>query len=123
VVASWQGDPAQPVWDAQAASATGVLRLELLPQVVLEHDGTPVAVDAAGLLEQFGYVGQLRAAAEDAAAGRRPVMSAAFGRDVLQVVCAAYTSAGAGGAPIALPFSGPRDRTPLELWRDGVRSP
>ena len=44
-------------------------------------------------------------------------MNATFGRHVLEVVCAAYTSAGQAGAPIALPFAGPRDRTPLQLWR------
>ena len=42
---------------------------------------------------------------------------AAFGRVVLDVVCAAYASAGAGGTEVPLPFSGRRDRTPLELWR------
>ena len=125
VVASWQGDPDQPVWDVQAASATGVLRLELLPQVVLEHNGDPVAVPGADqtILDQFGYTGQLRALVGDAAIGRRPVMSAAFGRDVLQVVCAAYSSAGNGGEPVALPFAGRRDLTPLELWRTGTPSP
>jgi myo-inositol 2-dehydrogenase / D-chiro-inositol 1-dehydrogenase len=129
-VASWQGDPAQPVWDVQAASATGVLRLELLPQVLLEHDGSPVEVPGGGapgaILEQFGYVGQLQALVADVAAARRPIMSAAFGRDVLQVVCAAYDSAGRGGASVALPFAGRRDLTPLELWRAGsapFRSP
>lgn len=123
VVASWQGGVDERTWDVQAASATGVLRLELLPEVVLEHNGEPVRLPSAngdlGLLEQFGYVAQLRALVDDAAASRRPVMSAAFGRDVLQVVCAAYTSAGLGGEQVPLPFVGPRDRTPLELWRAG----
>ncbi|MFT3854938.1 MAG: Gfo/Idh/MocA family oxidoreductase [Ilumatobacteraceae bacterium] len=125
VVASWQGDPAQPVWDVQAAGATGVLRLEMLPEVLLERDGEPVALPQARgeipILEQFGYAGQLRALVEDSAAGRRPVMSAAFGRDVLQVVCAAYSSAARSGEAVALPFAGPRHLTPLELWR--LRSP
>lgn len=125
VVASWQGDAAQPVWDVQAAGATGVVRLELLPEVVLEHDGDPVALPPGRgdlpILEQFGYTGQLRALVEDSAAGRRPVMSAAFGRDVLQVVCAAYSSAARSGEAVGLPFAGPRNLTPLELWR--VRSP
>jgi len=44
-------------------------------------------------------------------------MDAAFGRKVLDIVCAAYASAGRGGAPEAVPFTGPRDRTPLQLWR------
>jgi len=71
--------------------------------------------------QQFGYLGQLRALVDDVAAGRRPSMSAAFGRDVLQVVCAAYASAGRSGEEVALPFTGRRDLTPLELWR--LRSP
>jgi predicted dehydrogenase len=91
VVSSWQGGP-DAVWEVEAASASGVLRLELLPALALEHNG-------------------------DLAARRAPAMSAVFGRDVLQVVCAAYASAGAGGAPVAWPFAGRRDLTPLQLWR------
>ena len=131
VVASWQGGP-DTVWDVQAASPTGVLRLELLPQVLLEHDGAtvvlPTPTAAIPAVEQFGYLGQLRALVGDVAARRRPVMSAAFGREVLDVVCAAYASAGMGGEQVALPFAGRRDATPLELWRAGsagavLRSP
>jgi hypothetical protein len=44
-------------------------------------------------------------------------MSAAFGREVLQVVLGAYTSAGRSGATVPMPFTGARDRTPLQLWR------
>jgi hypothetical protein len=69
------------------------------------------------VLESLGYVPQLRALADDSAAGIEPVMSAAFGRDVLDVVMASYASAGAAGASVSVPFTGPRDRTPLELWR------
>ena len=47
-------------------------------------------------------------------------MSAAFGRDVLQVVCAAYCVGGRSGEEVALPFAGRRDLTPLELWRTGA---
>ena len=131
VVSSWQGGP-DAVWDVQAASATGVLRLELLPTVLLEHDGAavvlPAPTSALPVVEQFGYLGQLRALVGDIGAGRRPVMSAAFGREVLDVVCAAYASAGMGGEPVGLPFAGRRDASPLELWRAGdagagLRSP
>jgi hypothetical protein len=45
-------------------------------------------------------------------------MDAAFGRSVLDIVCAAYTSAH-HGAVEPVPYRGRRDRTPLELWRDG----
>ena len=69
------------------------------------------------LLEQLGYAAQLRALVDDVNAEREPMMSAAFGREVLQVVLAGYESAGLGGELVSLPFSGPRDRTPLQLWR------
>lgn len=120
VVASWQG-PADPVWDVQVASADGVVRLELMPEPILEHNGRRVAVPVAHVAVQevadFGYVAQLRALADDVSAGTTPLMSVAFGRDVLQVVCAAYCSAGRGGSEVALPFTGRRDLTPLQLWR------
>jgi hypothetical protein len=46
-------------------------------------------------------------------------MDAAFGREVLDVVCAAYASAGRGSVLVSVPFAGSRSRTPLELWRGG----
>jgi predicted dehydrogenase len=122
VAASWRGGPV-PVWDAQAASATGVLRAELLPDPLLEHNGDPVplppvraAVRELPQLEQYGYLGQLEAFVADMAAGRSPRAGAALGRAVLEVTCAAYASAGQGGAAVAIPFPGPRDHTPWELW-------
>ncbi len=122
VVSSWQGGPGQ-VWDAQAASPSGVVRAELFPQVLLERDGDPVALPRVTanppLIEQLGYVGQLRALQASMDNGRGPMSDARFGRDVLDVVCGAYTSAGRGSAAVPLPFAGPRDRTPLELWRAG----
>ncbi|MFM2076229.1 MAG: hypothetical protein RJA49_119 [Actinomycetota bacterium] len=120
VVSSWQAGP-EPLWDVQLAGDTGVLRAELLPVPRLEHNGDEVALPAAGgplaVLDQLGYAGQLRALVDDLGAGREPVMSAAFGREVLQVVLAGYESAGIGGEAVPLPFRGPRDRTPLQLWR------
>jgi myo-inositol 2-dehydrogenase/D-chiro-inositol 1-dehydrogenase len=121
LVVSWRSGTA--LWDAQAAGPSGVLRVELLPAPVLELDGEPVALPRPRTdlpdprLEGLGFVAQLASFAADAAAGREPVMSAVFGREVLDVICAAYASAGAGGRPEALPFAGPRDRTPLQLWR------
>ena len=121
VVSSWQAGPG-PVWDAQAASATGVLRAELLPVPLLEHDGDTVALPEPTVIlaaiEQYGYLGQLQALIVDSAHGRKPTMSAEFGRVVLDVVCAAYSSAGRAGAHVGIPFRGARDRTPLQLWRD-----
>ncbi len=121
VVSSWQGAP-QPVWDAQLAGEQGVVRAELMPTLRLELNGDEVALPPTTaplpILEQFGYVAQLRALVDDLGAQREPVMSAAFGREVLQVVMAGYTSAGRDGAAVSLPFGGPRDRTPLQCWRD-----
>lgn len=121
IVASWRGEDA--VWDMQAASAAGVVRAELLPTPSLERDGEPIALPplraglAAPQLEQYGYIGQLDAFMADFAAGRAPRSDVRFGRTVLEIVCAAYASAAAGGAAQAIPFTGPRDRTPLQLWR------
>ncbi len=47
----------------------------------------------------------------------QPLMTAAFGREVLQVVTAAYVSAGMGAAEVPLPLTGRRDLTPLQWWR------
>jgi myo-inositol 2-dehydrogenase / D-chiro-inositol 1-dehydrogenase len=120
VVSSWQAGP-EPMWDAQLAGDRGVLRAELLPAPRLEYNGDEVALPRATapmpLLEQLGYAAQLRALVDDVNAEREPMMSAAFGREVLQVVLAGYESAGLGGELVSLPFSGPRDRTPLQLWR------
>jgi predicted dehydrogenase len=120
VVSSWQFGP-EPQWDAQLAGEQGVVRAELLPEPSLEFNGDAVALPATSapmaVLEQLGYAAQLRALVDDVAQGREPLMSATFGREVLQVVLAAYTSAGLGGEQVPLPFTGPRDRTPLQLWR------
>lgn len=121
IVASWRGGDA-PTWDAQASSPEGVVRLELLPEPVLERNGVEVRLPGvpegvAPQLEQLGYLPQMESFAVDLAQGRAPQIGAAFGRSVLDVVCGAYASAGAGAAWVELPFTGPRDRTPLQLWR------
>ena len=120
VVSSWQAGP-QPLWDAQAASTTAVLRAEMLPEPSLERDGEPLALPATtssvAAIEQYGYLAQLRALVDDSSMGRRPLMDAAFGREVLDVVCAAYASAGRGSSLVTVPFAGPRSLSPLELWR------
>jgi myo-inositol 2-dehydrogenase / D-chiro-inositol 1-dehydrogenase len=127
VIASWQAGP-EPMWDAQLAGNEGVVRAELLPVQHLEFNGSQVALPTTAnpipALEQLGYTAQLAALVDDVAVGRAPTMSAAFGREVLQVVLAAYASAASGdatrrGNEVALPFTGPNDLTPLELWRRG----
>lgn len=122
VVASWRGGDT-PQWDVQAASPTGVLRAELQPAPVLEQDGDPVDLPPGspqlGGLESAGYLGQVAAFLDDIDSGATPFMDASFGRTVLEVTCAAYWSAGHDGTEVSLPFAGPRDQTPLQLWSGG----
>jgi len=112
VEVSWRA-PA-PVWDLQAASDDGVVRFELLPAVALERDGED------GLppqLDELGYLAQLRDAEAAWRSGRSSTISDVhLGRQLLEIVCAASVSARTG-EEVALPFTGPRDRTPAELWR------
>jgi predicted dehydrogenase len=120
VRASWRA--AAPTWDAQAASRTGAVRLELVPDASVEINGValriPPAPDRAvsRQLHYLGYIGQLEALAADIESGRQPRSSAAFGRLVLEVICAAYQTA-ATGARTPLPYAGPRDLTPHEIWQ------
>ncbi|MET0726979.1 MAG: Gfo/Idh/MocA family oxidoreductase [Acidimicrobiales bacterium] len=121
VTASWRDD-ATPAWDAQVSAPDGVVRLELLPEVRLERNGVDVPLpaiprDVPPQLEELGYLPQIESFALDVAHGRVPEVGAAFGRRVLDVTCAAYASAGAGGAWVPLPFAGPRDRPPIDLWK------
>ncbi len=119
---SWR-DP-QPVWDLQAASDDGVVVLELLPDITLERSGEPITLPVPDQdapyppqLDRFGYVDQLRDAEAAWRAGRSSSISdVLLGRQVLEIVCAASVSA-ASGAETPLPYTGPRDRTPIELWR------
>ena len=123
---SWRDD--HPVWDLQAASDTGVVRYEVLPELVLERDGEPVTLPAPPTrdpqaespppqLDQLGYVEQLRDAEAAWRAGRASTISDVhLGRALLEIVCAAATSARTG-EEVPLPFDGPRDRSPVELWR------
>lgn len=122
VVSSWQG-PDDGLWDLQIAGERGVVRLELRPEPRAEMNGydlelpeTPVGL-AVPVVSQFGYIDQLTSMLADFGAGRAPFMSGEFGRHVLDITCAAYASAAAGGAEVSVPFEGPRDLTPLQLWR------
>jgi myo-inositol 2-dehydrogenase / D-chiro-inositol 1-dehydrogenase len=121
IVSSWQHESGQ-IWDVQLSSASGVLRAEFFPKPTLERNGEPVALveddSPLAFVEALGYSGQLRSFAEDIARGSTPFMDVEFGRLILDIVCAAYWSAGHGGAEEPVPFSGPRDKTPLQLWHD-----
>lgn len=116
-----------PVWDLQAASDTGVVRFDLLPELSLERNGEPVELPPLPVrdqddptppqLDRYGYVEQLRDAEASWRAGRTSAVSDVhLGRDLLELVCAAAESARTG-TEVPLPWRGPRDRTPVELWR------
>jgi predicted dehydrogenase len=123
VVASWRHR--STIWDLQASSETGVVRAELEPVPTLEVDGEPVALPPprAGVepaqLDTFGFVGQLDDIVSARRTARPPASGVAFGRHVLDIVCGAYASAGRDGQEVELPYGGPRDRTPHQLWRGG----
>ena len=119
VVSSWNHGPGQ-IWDAQLSGPTGVLRIDFWPQPTLEYNGEPVPLPQSAVplafIEQLGYLGQLRDFVADLADGATPSMDVAFGRLILDIVCAAYQSAGSGGATQPVPFAGDRTKTPLQLW-------
>ncbi|HEX4866658.1 MAG TPA: Gfo/Idh/MocA family oxidoreductase [Acidimicrobiales bacterium] len=122
---SWR-QTGTPVWDAQVSSPDGVVRMELLPEVRLERNGVevplpPLPAGVAPQLEELGYLAQLEAFAVDVARGRHPAIGPVLGREVLDITCAAYWSAGLGGAWVELPFEGPRDQPPISLWRSRRR--
>ena len=118
---SWR-EP-EPIWDLQAATTEGVVVLELLPEIALERSGEPVplprppdGLDCPPQLVELGYVGQLRQAEQAWTAGRgASVSDVHLGRDLLEIVCAASVAARTG-AEEPLPFRGPRNRAPIDLW-------
>ena len=112
------------VWDIQVSSDSGVVRTELMPQPGIEHNGEPVALPALTSaadphLEHYGYIDQMLTL-RDVVGGAPSPIDARFGRRVLDVLSAAYTAASKPGSTVSLPFAGPRNRTPHQLWSDTV---
>lgn len=117
---SWNSPDTQ--WSVQAASDDMVVRLEFSPETLVELNGEPVTVAISGAgadprLETMGYLDQLLsidpiATVPEPGSGQ----SVRQARDVLEVICAAYASAGRNGAEVPLPFDGARDLTPMQLW-------
>lgn len=108
------------IWDVQVSSDTDVVRADLLPVAGLEHNGDPVALpprrhDVDAHIEQLGHVAQLQDLAR-VVDGDAPSVDVRFGRQVLELVCAAYRAAATGNEE-QLPYTGPRDVTPITLWR------
>ncbi len=127
---SWTSQ--DPHWGVQAASDSGVLRIELVPETTLEFNGdqVPVALrhkvpDAR--IESMGYVDQLLdLVSGNDGGGNRPHgdktprrgQSATAAHDVLEVIYAGYASAGSGGTEVSLPFTGDRTVLPISHWRN-----
>lgn len=121
IVVSWRGGDV-PHWTVQAASPSAALTLELLPAVSLQANGNDVDLARAAtdpeMIDDLGYVGQLRAFVHDLESRSTPWMTTSFGRWILEIVCAAYVSARAAGDTVPVPSGCDRDATPWELWRD-----
>ena len=121
IVARWQPD-ATPDWDLQASSASAVLRADLYPSPTLEHNGDPVSLAntprllTPSLVEDYGYAPQLKRFWTNIRTGRPVPATSRLGRQVLDVICAAHWSAGRNAIDVPLPFSGPRDQTPAQLF-------
>ena len=120
VTSSWEGE-AIPTWDIEASSNEGVVRAELFPHLTLEHNGDEVALPATTaaipMIEQFGYVGQLSAFIADLEEGTQPFMDVAFGRWIMEIVCAGYYSAALGSQEVSVPSGCDRFKSPLQLWK------
>lgn len=152
---SWTSTSTQ--WSLQAASPDRVVRLEFIPETVLEVNGEPVQIPTRHdvvdpRFESLGYVDQLLAITSDPAQSsssadpssdlsmlrgqpgnadapadanlqenrdprRLGGQSLEDARLVLEIICAAYQSAGSGGDEVALPFAGNRELTPMQLWQ------
>lgn len=120
LVVSWRGSTT-PHWSFQAASDSATLTLELMPDVLLERNGTPIPISRPRtdppMLESLGYVDQLRAFRDDISTMSTPWMNVEFGRWIMEIVCASYVSAGRDGDEIAVPSGCDRMLTPWQLWR------
>src|SRR5690606_39959057 len=84
VRATWRA--AAPVWEAQAASPTSAVRLELVPSPSVELNGRALRLPPppggllTGPVPHLGYLPQLEALAADARTGRAPAAGPASGR-------------------------------------------
>jgi myo-inositol 2-dehydrogenase/D-chiro-inositol 1-dehydrogenase len=122
VTVRWQ--PATtPDWDLQVSSASAVLRAELYPTPTLERNGTAMPMGAPiraatgpSLVDDYGYAPQLKRFWTNIRTGRPVPATSRLGRQVLDVICAAHWSAGRDAIEVDLPFAGPRDLTPAQLF-------
>lgn len=121
VHADWQSESVTSQ-EFQLAGEAGVLRSETDPRLSLEFNGEQVRLPVANVaneqhrpLHESGVIAMLKTIAASFDAGTLPyAFTLAFGRDVLEVIIAAYASAGRH-EPVALPFDGDRNATPQQL--------
>lgn len=116
----WMPDTS-PDWDLQVSSAQAVLRVDLYPTPTLEVNGDLLHIDSEppsrhSIVHDYGYAAQLRRFWGDIRTGRPVPATTDFGRQVLEVVCAAHWSAGSASRSVPLPFTGDRTLSPIELW-------
>lgn len=120
VVASWDG-PESGIWDAQASSSTAVTRLELRPHMTLEANGEDMGFHGSDwevpLIDDFGYRDQLASVVDGLEGAQTSTMDVHFGRWILEIVCAAYVSAGRRNEWTSVPSGCDRTLTPLQLWK------
>lgn len=106
----------------QLAGELGVLRSETDPRPALEFNGDPVALASKRIadeqhrpLYESGVIDMLKTIGASFDNGALPhAFTLAFGRDVLDVIMAAYRSIAVRG-PVELPFDGDRTATPTSL--------
>lgn len=120
VIVSWRGSDTSH-WSLQAASESAAVTLELMPDIMLERNGVPIALAATTtkppMIESLGYLDQLRAFRADLADGVAPWMNVAFGRLIMEIVCSCYVSARDNGRATPVPSGCDRTLTPWQLWR------
>lgn len=120
ITVSWMGADV-PHWSFQAASRSDAMTMELMPEVLLEHNGdlVPIAPPRTNppMIESLGYIDQLRSFRADLESGSDPWMNVEFGRWILEIVCACYVSASHGAEVTSVPSGCDRMLTPWQLWR------
>jgi predicted dehydrogenase len=122
VAVSWQQPTPRDIHvDAVVTGDRAALRATLEPRAELSLDPggslahlEPGRALIVGAYRKAGYIQQLARFLGD---DWTELPTGADGRDVLEVICAAYLSDGRHGAWIDLPFTGPRDLSPYELRR------
>ena len=119
VAVSSQQPAGRMVVDAVIAGDDGTLSATFEPgsSLVLNPGGNLAHADPGPrllgrVLRKGGYVQQLESLLGDWSTG---VPTAVIGRDVPEIICAAYASDGAGGEWVDPPFSGLLDRSPYQL--------